>query len=82
MKWAAHRQGYSRVWRENYSYIGKSICATAARHGQLDALQWLRQNRCEWEDLLFGLLLQKKAISLSSNGREITDAIMGAIGLV
>ena len=45
MEWAC-QQGYSAVW--GVSYIGPCICHSAARYGQLQALQWLRENECPW----------------------------------
>jgi len=52
MAWA-HRQGYSRVWTKVKKLPGRSFgmitCSKAAKYGQLDALQWLRQNHCQWD---------------------------------
>lgn len=57
MAWA-HQQGYSRVWKEKYRSretlrlrtIGVSSCEKAAEYGRIDALKWLQQNGCEWDN--------------------------------
>ena len=69
MEWAC-QQAYSAVW--GVSYIGPCICHSAGRYGQLQALQWLRENGCNWEVILV-LLLLLMAISPACNGRERTD---------
>jgi len=63
MEWA-HRQGYSAAWEQE-----NDACGEAAWFGQLQALQWLRENGC-----IFVLLLLMVAISQFSNGQERTDA--------
>ena len=52
MEWA-QLQGYSAVWNDLYffgyiSSIGSFTCQKAAEYGQLQALQWLRDNGCNW----------------------------------
>jgi len=43
MEWAC-RQGYSAAWWEQEDHT----CEKAAQYGQLQALQWLRENGCNW----------------------------------
>ena len=45
MEWA-HQQEFSDVWSE-YSF-GARLCQEAAVYGQLQPLQWLRENGCPW----------------------------------
>jgi len=51
MQWA-HEQGYSVIWNLQNDWggsIGATTCATkAVKYGQLYALQWLKQNGCDW----------------------------------
>ena len=47
MDWA-HRQGYSRIECD-----GNLLCMSAANYGQVAALQWLRQNGCDWDKYTF-----------------------------
>lgn len=52
MDWAL-QQGYASVWNDQstevqYSKIGEKCSCKAAKYGQLQALQWLRENECPW----------------------------------
>ncbi len=47
-KWE-RREGYARVWSKNdESYAADNAVVIAAKYGQLDVLQWLRENGCPW----------------------------------
>ena len=53
MEWA-HQRGYSRFWNTHVTYgerrrINVQTYESAAKNGQLGALQWLRQNGCVWD---------------------------------
>ena len=49
MEWA-RLQGYSVAWKIGWFYIGPKTCAKAAEYGQLQALQWLKENDCPWDN--------------------------------
>jgi len=55
MEWA-HEQGYSAIKREEWqpwlgcwNPFGAHTCKKAAEYGKLQALQWLRENGCDWD---------------------------------
>ena len=77
--YAIGSQGYSAVW-DLEGCIGSDACAKAAEYGQLEALQWLKQNGRDWDEEIVMLLLEV-AISPSSNGRE-RMAVTGIVKLV
>lgn len=48
-------------WMREYGVISWSpdACKSAARHGQLHVLQWLRQNGCPWDGQVIGIAKSK-----------------------
>ena len=72
MEWA-HQRGYSRVWNTRVNYerrINAQTCKRAAENGQLVALQWLRQNGCEWNSYTCSAAAEGGYLSVLQWARE------------
>ena len=71
MEWA-HRQGYSQLWYEQFhwSNFGTQVCMKAAEYGQLAALQWLRQNDCNWNSETSSAVAKGGHLSILQWARE------------
>jgi len=75
MEWARN-QGYSDVWTQDndddfrVSSIGSFTCAIAAKSGQLQALQWLKENGCDWNHLTCAAAAQGGHLSCLQWARE------------
>jgi len=72
MEWARN-QGYSDVRTQTHDWrgsISSFTCAISAKSGQLQALQRLKENRCDWNELTCAAAAQGGHLSIIQWARE------------
>jgi len=72
MEWA-RQQGYHQhvyVDLEKFSYIGKNTCRRAAECGKLQALQWFRENECDWDESTYEAAAENGHLSVLQWAKE------------